>query len=1121
MINAGYYRHPTLSGDAIIFVCEDDLWSVPARGGVARRLTAGVGECTTPRLSPDGRLVGFIGREEGHPEVYVMPAEGGPAKRLTFMGAETCNVVGWSPDGNDILFVSDGHSPFLRHTEGFRVSRNGGAPRRLGIGHFLSIDIRDDGATALGRNNNDPARWKRYRGGTAGELWVDPNGAGTFRRLIRLAGNTVSPMWLAGRVFFLSDHEGVGNLYSCEPDGRALRRHTDHADYYVRFPSADAKRIVYGAGAELHVYDPGTDTSTHLEIACPSTSTHTARRFVDAAPHLEHFAPHPDGRSLALIARGQPFTMPLWEEAAVHHGVGSRVRYRNAEWLRDGARFAVVNDAAGAERIDILDENALPQRGMPDEKRGMPDFSPVNAIVDADLGRVVEMRASPAADVLAIANHRHELLLLDVGAKTARVIDRSPAARVRDLAWSPDGRWLAYSWAPQLDQAVIRVAEAESGRVQDVTSALRIDRAPAWDPEGKYLYFLSTRDFNPVYDALQFDLGFPYAVRPFLVTLRGDVASPFVPKPRAFNGVAKSKEDDFPSAATPPAGALAEHALPASPAAPAVPTVPDAVKPPLDIDIDFDGINGRIVGFPVEEGRYEQIAGAVGRALFTQFPVRGSLDQNIFKEEPRDDGTLIAYDFGEQRAAPIAHEVGAIRLAEDHHTLVYTSGHKLRVVDALEPLTDEFKPPLAADANRRTGWVDLGRVSVPVVPREEWAQMLDEAWRLQREQFWDSAMSRVDWEAVRVRYARLLPLVRTRSELSDLLWEMQGELGTSHAYEYFGDYRRPPQYKVGLLGADLEFDERSGGYRIARILRGDSWDHDADSPLAEPGLRVREGDVIVTVGGHAVARDLSPDELLVNAAGREVAIGIASERGERRRVVVKALRDERKLRYREWVDANRRLVRERTNGRVGYLHIPDMGAMGFAEFHRGYLAEFNRGGLIVDLRYNRGGHVSALLLEKLARRRVGYDVSRWGLPQPYPGESVAGPMVGITNQFAGSDGDIFSHCFKLYKLGPLVGKRTWGGVIGIWPQHPLVDGTVTTQPEFSFWFVDVGWSVENYGTDPDHEVDIAPHDYRDGRDPQMDKALELVEQALVENPLTLPTFDGRPNLSLPKLPPRK
>jgi tricorn protease len=414
---------------------------------------------------------------------------------------------------------------------------------------------------------------------------------------------------------------------------------------------------------------------------------------------------------------------------------------------------------------------------------------------------------------------------------------------------------------------------------------------------------------------------------------------------------------------------------------------------------------------------------------------------------------------------------------------------------------------------RRSGWLDLRRATIRIEPREEWAQMYHEAWRMQTEHFWDESMSGIDWNLVRERYAKLLPLVRTRAELSDLMWEMFGELGTSHAYEIGGDHRRPPEYRRGFLGADLEWDEEIEGLRILKIYRGDSWNRDSDSPLAEPGLDIHEGDAIVAVSGRTLTREQSLDELLMTASDREVQLTIASGK-KRRRVIVRALRDERMLRYRAWVEANRRHVHDRTGGRVGYVHIPDMGPWGFSEFHRGFLSEFNRDALIVDVRYNRGGHVSPLLLEKLARKRVGYDVTRWGPPVPYPPESVGGPMVALTNQFAGSDGDIFSHCFKLYKLGPLVGKRTWGGVVGINPYHRLVDGTITTQPEFSFWFVDVGWRVENYGTDPDYDVDVAPQDTRAGRDPQMDKALELVAQ-LTASQNGKPKFDARPDLAIP------
>jgi tricorn protease len=378
-------------------------------------------------------------------------------------------------------------------------------------------------------------------------------------------------------------------------------------------------------------------------------------------------------------------------------------------------------------------------------------------------------------------------------------------------------------------------------------------------------------------------------------------------------------------------------------------------------------------------------------------------------------------------------------------------------------------------------------------------------------------MSDIDWDRVYDRYRAVLPRVRTRSELSDLIWEMQGELGTSHAYEYGGDYRVPPQYQRGFLGADLVWGDSRSGYRIEHIYRGDSWNRETDSPLAEPGLAVREGDVLVAIGGKRLTREVTPDRLLVNTAGRDVSITLRSRKDEERTVLVKALASEGALRYRAWVEANRHLVHQRTGDRVGYLHIPDMGPWGFSEFHRGFLSEFDREGLIVDVRYNRGGHVSSLLLEKLARKRVGYDTPRYGAPVPYPPESVGGPIVAMTNQFAGSDGDIFSHCFKLYNLGPLVGKRTWGGVIGIDPYHHLVDGTLTTQPEFSFWFVDVGWRVENYGTDPDHDVDVAPHDYRDGKDPQLDLALELMDNALAGYAQVRPDLSTRPSLPLPTL----
>ncbi len=1073
-MSQGYYRYPTISGDRIAFVCEDDLWSVDADGGTAVRLTVSFGSCSFPRLSPDGAWLAFTSTDEGHPEVYVMPSEGGEPQRLSFLGSTIASTVGWSEDGREIAFVANPGAWYPNETRAFLVPREGGTPRELPLGHAKTIAFGGRGALAIGRNSTDPARWKRYRGGTAGEIWVDASGSGTFDRLDLPDGNPTWPMWIADRIFFLADHEGIGNLYSCALDGGDVQRHTHENEYYARFPSSDGERIVYGCGGRIMRYDVIADNAREIPIATHSAAPQTARRFESASEGLEHVAPDPDGTSIALVSRGQPFTMPLFEGAAIHHGTGSRARYRLAEWMHDGKRFICVTDRNGYEQLELHDVGATPA---------------VSLVTVGDIGRITELAASPTRDVVAFANHRYELCVLDVTDGVTRALDKSPAQRIEDLAFSPDGRFLAYSWSPVVGTSILRVAKVKSGRVRDVTPLLRDDRSPAWDPQGQYLYFISTRDFNPVYDALQFDLSFPQAHRPFVITLRADVPSPFVPKPHPIHRDHESSK--------------AEQ---------------NGKRDPKDVTIDFDGITGRILGFPVEEGDYQQIVASKERVLFTRFPVHGIKPFAQSGDESDEGGALLAYDFEQLRSATIAHDVNEIRLGADARTLVYRSQRRLRAIDVQCELPedgDEQKPP--NEPGRKSGWIDLDRASVEIVPRDEWSQMFREAWRLQTEQFWVEDMSDIDWDRVYDRYRAVLERVRTRTDLSDLIWEMHGELGTSHAYEWGGDFRQPPQYQRGFFGADLAWDDAEQGYRIERIYRGDSWNRDGDSPLAEPGLDIDAGDVIVGIGGRTVSRELAPERLLVNAAGKEIAVTVRRGRNAERSVLVKALANEAPLRYRAWVDAKRAYVHERSGGRVGYVHSPDMGPWGFAEFHRGYLTEFNRRGLIVDVRYNRGGHVSPLLLEKLARRRVGYDIPRYGAPMPYPPESVDGPMVAVTNQFAGSDGDIFSHCFKLYKLGPLVGKRTWVGVIGIEPYHYLVDGSLTTQPEYSFWFVDVGWAVENYGTEPDLEVDIAPQDYREGRDPQLDAALALVDEALASAVPVRPDLATRPSLPLPTL----
>jgi tricorn protease len=1072
MTQRGYLRHPTVQGEAIVFVCDDDLWSVGASGGIARRLTAGLGEPATPALSPDGKWIAFVGRDEQHPEVYLMPAAGGPARRMTWLGPDVM-VRGWTPDGR-ILFVTTHGQPFFRNYRAFTLGTDGGMPEMLPLGQVNHLAYGPGNARIIGRNTADPARWKRYRGGTAGYLWIDAAGSGTYRRMSELPGNITSPMWLGERIYYLSDADGVGNLYSCRPDGSDRQRHTDHDDYYARHAQTDGRRIVYQCGADLWLFDPARDRTEKIDITVPSHRTQASRRFVPAADNIAGFHVHPAGHSLAVDGRGKLFTMALWEGAVRQFGVADGVRYRLGQWLHDGTAIVAISDETGEERVQLWQDGAT---------RTLP----------WDAGRVLTMQAAPGANRVAWSNHRNEVCIGDLDTGTLTLVDRSTAGRSDDLAWSPDGAWLAYSFWTGNRHCAIKLFDVSNGQSVLVTQPEFRDYSPAFDPEGKYMYFLSVRTFDPVYDAVQFELSFPRAARPYLIALRADQPPPFDPRPRGMKpeeGADKEAKRDGPAPA---------------------------------LRIDLAGIERRVAAFPVVEGRFGQIAGAAGnKVLWTLLPIVGAHGRGGHKESP---GRLEMFDFDTMRAETLLEKADRFALATDHVTLVAREGKRLRAMRADKKADARNGAPLSDEPSRKTGWIDLNRIRVSLDPAREWRQMFREVWRLQRDQFWVPDMSGIDWDAVYHRYEPLLAKVATRGELSDLIWEMQGELGTSHAYEAGGDHRRPPQVALGHLAAELRPAADGRSYEIADIVVGDAWDASADSPLNAIGVQAKVGERIVAVNGQSVSRDRPPQSLLVHQAGTKVELTLAPESTggatpPTRTVLVTTLADELPARYRAWVEHNRMWVHEHSAGRVGYLHLPDMMSAGFAEFHRYFSAECDRAALIVDLRYNRGGHVSQLLLEKVARKRIGYNLARWIEPTPYPDESPAGPVVALTNEHAGSDGDIFSHGFKLMGIGKLVGMRTWGGVIGIHPRHALVDGSETTQPEFSFWFSDVGWGVENYGTDPDIEVDNAPQDAVAGKDRQLEVALATALQSIVDAGPAMTPFGPRPVLARQPLPPR-
>lgn len=1063
----GYYRFPTICNDVIVFVSEDDLWAVPRQGGVARRLTTGLGAVTRPLFSPDGRWLAFTGKEEGDTEVYVMPAEGGEVRRLTYLGAAV-QVAGWTPEG-EVVFASNHARPFRNWFELYRISLEGGEPVSLQLGLAHQIAFGPGKALVIGRNTLDPARWKRYRGGTRGVLWIDPDGGGEFYRYARDDGNLASPMWVGERIYFLSDHEGVGNLYSIRPDGTDLVRHTDHLIYYARNATTDGRYIVYHAGADLYCYDTATGQGQPVPVRYHSQRTQRERRYVPAERYLGEYAPHPQGHLLLVASRGKLFTMGPFEGPALPLGVPQGVRYRLPQWVGgDGESILAVTDEGGEEGLELLSVDAWEHR---------------RRIADG-LGRITALSVSPDGQLAAFANHRFQLGLVDLKAGRWQWIDQSPYGLLEGLAWSPDSRWLAYSRPDTAKTAAIylwqRPPEGEDPKppLRATVPVLR-DVSPVFDPSGKYLYFLGYRHFDPVYDNLRFDLGFPYGVRPYALVLTADARSPFDPLPTPEEGEDKGGESKTP-----------------------------------EVRIDIEGIHERVVAVPVPEGRYLQIEAGSGKIFYTVEPLYGSLDNSFFPGAPRARASLKMYDLKSQKEETLASEVTSFRLSRNRTTMVIRSRNRLRVVKAGDKVDEKRTAP-----GRESGVVDLDRISLEVDPPAEWAQMQREAWRLMRDNFWNAGMSDVDWEEVYRRYQVLLPRVGCRSEFSDLLWEMQGELGTSHAYEMGGEYRPEPNFRIGFLGVEGHWVEAERGWRIDRILQGDGWQDGHGSPLAAPGVGLRPGDLLLAIDGQPLASTLPPGRALVNKGGKSVRLTVRRAAQDPsaapEAVVVKALESELNLRYRDWVERNRAYVHASSGGRLGYVHVPDMGPRGYAEFYRSYLAESTREGLIIDVRFNGGGHVSQLLLETLRRKPLGFDVPRHGVPEPYPQDSILGPMVALTNEHAGSDGDIFSHAFKRLGLGPLIGVRTWGGVIGIWARHPLVDGTVTTQPEFSFWFYDVGYGIENWGAEPDLWVENRPQDYRQGQDAQLERAVAEALALLEANPPRLPDFGPIPSRRLP------
>ncbi|MEW1772122.1 S41 family peptidase [Streptomyces sp. NPDC086777] len=1058
-----YLRFPHVHGDLVAFTAEDDVWLAPLDGGRAWRASADNVPVTLPRISPDGTTVAWTSTRDGAPEIHLAPVDGGSSTRLTYWGSSRTQVRGWTADGQ-VLAVSTHGQASLRRSWAHTVPLDGGPSTVLPYGPVGHVALGPHTVLLSAPMGREAAWWKRYRGGTAGKLWIDRDaqggeGAGEFVRLhAELDGNLEYPEWVGDRIAFLSDHEGTGALYSSLADGSDLRRHTPLDGFYARHAASDGTRVVYASAGELWLLDDLEGAEPRrLDIRLGGSRTDRQPYPVNAARWFSSASPDHTARGSAVLVRGGVHWVTHRSGPARALAAQPGVRARLPVTFRADAEEWVVwvTDAEGDDALEFA-----PATGL------VPGATP-RRIAAGQLGRVLDLAVAPDGGRVAVAAHDGRLLLVERETGEVREVDRSEDGDVSGLAFSPDSGWLAWSHPGTGGLCQLRIAHTTDLTVTEATPLRFRDYDPAFTRDGKHLAFLSTRSFDPVYDEHVFDLAFVVGDRPHLITLAATTPSPFGPQRHGRPFETPDKDE-----------------------------TPDAEGTPAT-RIDLEGLADRIVPFPVEAGRYSTLRAAKDGVLWLRHPVRGVLGASrAHPEDPAPKTELERYDLAQRRIEYLASDADHFEVSGDGKRVLLWADGKLKVVPSDRRASND-------DDSDTNITVDLSRVRQSVDPAAEWRQMFDETGRIMRDQFWRPDLGGVDWNGVLDRYRPLVDRVATHDDLVDLLWEVQGELGTSHAYVtprggHGGGARQ------GLLGADIS-RHADGSWRIDRILPAETSDPGARSPLAAPGAAVRPGDAIVAVAGRPVDPVTGPGPLLVGTAGKAVELTVSpAGGGELRHPVVVPVGDEEPLRYHAWVADRRAHVHELSGGRLGYLHVPDMQAPGWAQIHRDLNVEMAREGIVVDVRENRGGHTSQLVVEKLARRIVGWDLPRGMRPFSYPRDAPRGPVVVVANEFSGSDGDIVNAAIKALGIGPVVGTRTWGGVIGIDSRYRLVDDTLVTQPKYAFWLEGYGWGVENHGVDPDVEVVQTPQDWGAGRDPQLDEAVRLALEALETSPAKTP-----------------
>ena len=1054
-------RFPDLHGDKVVFTYAGDLWLANTDGTNVRRLTSHPGQELFARFSPDGRHIAFTGQYDGGEQVYVVPVTGGEPTRLTWYPSEgplparwgyDHQVYGWTPDGKAVLFrsVRDGFG--LTDSRLYTVRMSGGLPEALPMVISGAGALSPDGDRVLfSPLFRDFRTWKRYEGGWAQDLYVfELDGSGS-RNITDHVRTDRDPMWMADGIFFVSDRDDYLNIYAYDAGNDQTRQLTQHQGVDVRWASDDGShRIVYELDGVLHILDVRSGDDRQLVVSVPADTGFELGEQVKVAEHLESFDVSPNGERVLVAARGEVFSVP------VEHGVSRNLtnsaaaHEREVTWSAKGDRVAWISDASGEEEIYVADHllQSTPKQVTSDSKTRL--YSPL---------------FSPDGDKIAHGDSEGRIFVVDSDGRNRRQVADDPGFPQHDFSWSPDSRWLTYSMDNPNGYRSLYIWDSESGRSQRITDEMFSAYNPVFAPGGGQLYFLSDRMFAPQIDLLEWNYANNRSTGVYALMLTAEAENPFAP--RNMEGMPEDKGEDNDKE-----------------------DKPEAVK----VDIEFDGLAARVARAPIDFDNFYGLSATGEHLLFVASPAF------FYGRDIEPGQELRAYSIEDREVFSIAKKVDDYALAASGKQVIVSQENTLNRFDVKK---DEQEAKKA----------DLDSLTAQRVRSLEYAQIFDEVWRRYRDHFYVKNMHGYDWAALRDRYRPLLQYVAHRADLNYLIGEMIAELSVGHAYIAGGDIAATERSSDALLGATFELDSSAGLYRIGATYAGQNEEDKYRSPLTEPGIDASAGDYVLAINGRALTTDINPYSLLKGQGGRLLELTLADDaRGKNRRtVLVNPIASENDLLYLKWVERNRDYVTQQTDGKIGYLHIPDMGSSGIYEFTKWFYGQIRKQGMIIDVRGNGGGNVSQMVINRLARSLVfmGYDRGVDNL-DTYPNIVFTGPMVSLLNEDSASDGDIFPGAFKALELGPLIGKRSWGGIIGITNLGPLMDGGDVYVPQFATASADGEYVIEGVGVSPDIEVDNPPEAVLRGEDAQLNRAIQEVMQRLQTQPGTLPPRPADP-----------